>query len=64
MFHMGIQLLGSDPYRYDEFAAAWQTYCAGTFQAPIDTAYPLSEGAAAQEQMLRGEFFGKIVLEP
>ena len=64
MFHMGIQLLGSDPYRYDEFAAAWQTYCAGDFQAPIDTAYPLSEGAAAQQQMLRGEFFGKIVLEP
>lgn len=64
MFHMGIQLLGSDPYRYDEFAAAWQTYCTGDFKAPIDTVYPLSEGAAAQEQMLRGEFFGKIVLEP
>jgi NADPH:quinone reductase-like Zn-dependent oxidoreductase len=64
MFHMGLQLLGSDPYRYDEFAPAWATYCSGNFQAPIDTVYPLSQGAAAQDQMLRGEFFGKIVLEP
>lgn len=64
MFHMGIQLLGSDPYRYHEFAAAWQTYCDGGFQAPIDSVYPLAEGAAAQDQMLQGAFFGKIVLEP
>ncbi len=64
MFHMGIQLLGSDPYRYDEFAPAWSTYCNGNFQAAIDTVYPLAEGAAAQDQMLRNAFFGKIVLEP
>lgn len=64
MFHMGIQILGSDPYRYEEFTPAWTTYCEGDFVAPIDTVYPLSEGAAAQGQMLSGAFFGKIVLEP
>jgi len=64
MFHMGLRLLGSDPYRYEEFAPAWATYCEGDFEAPVDTVYPLAEAGDAQEQMLRGDFFGKIVLEP
>ena len=64
MYHMGIQILGSDPYRYEEFAPAWETYCKGNFKSVIDSVFPLSEGADAQEKMLRGEFFGKIVLEP
>lgn len=64
MFHMGIQILGSDPYRYEEFAEAWATYCDGSFQSPVDSVFPLAEGAAAQEKMLRSDFFGKIVLEP
>jgi NADPH:quinone reductase-like Zn-dependent oxidoreductase len=64
MFHMGIQVLGSDPYRYAEFAEAWDVYCAGDFVAAVDTVYPLAEAATAQDRMLRSDFFGKLVLEP
>jgi NADPH:quinone reductase-like Zn-dependent oxidoreductase len=64
MFHMGIQILGSDPYRYDEFAPAWAMYTQGAFQSPIDSVFPLADGAAAQDKMLRSDFFGKIILEP
>ncbi len=61
---MGIRILGSDPYRYHEFAEAWGLYSSGSFQAPVDSVFPLAEGAAAQDKMLRSDFFGKIVLEP
>ncbi len=64
LFHMGIRILGSDPYRYEEFGAAWRVYCDGDFVAPVDSVFPLAEGAAAQEKMLAADFFGKIVLEP
>ena len=64
MFHMGIQILGSDPYRYDEFVEAWKVYCAGSFAAPIDSVFALSDAAAAQDKMLRSDFFGKILLQP
>ncbi len=64
MFHMGIQILGSDPYRYEEFGAAWSMYVGGAFAAPIDSVFPLAEAAAAQDKMMRSDFFGKIVLEP
>jgi NADPH:quinone reductase-like Zn-dependent oxidoreductase len=64
LFHMGIQILGSDPYRYDEFARAWDVYTSHDFQAVVDSVFPLAEGAAAQDKMVRSDFFGKIVLEP
>ena len=64
MFHMGIRILGSDPYRYYEFAEAWGLYSTGQFQAAVDSVFPLAEGAAAQDKMLRSDFFGKILLEP
>lgn len=64
MYHMGLRLLGSDPYRYEEFGAAWKQYCESDFQAVVDSVYPLAEGAKAQEKVLSGDFFGKIILEP
>ena len=64
MFHMGISIMGSDPYRYEEFATAWNLYTGGSFQAPVDSVFALRDGADAQEKMLSSEFFGKIVLEP
>eukprot|EP01041_Mallomonas_annulata_P025790 gene25790-46915_t len=67
MFHMGIQILGSDPYRYEEFGEAWGVYCAsgpeGGFQAPVDSVFALADGAEAQQKMERSDFFGKILLE-
>jgi NADPH:quinone reductase-like Zn-dependent oxidoreductase len=64
MFHMGIQILGSDPYRYAEFGEAWAVYAGGDFQAPVDSVFALADGAEAQQKMERSDFFGKIVLEP
>lgn len=64
MFHMGISIIGSDPYRHDEFATAWNLYTSGSFQAPVDSVFALRDGADAQDKMLSSEFFGKIVLEP
>ena len=64
MYHMGLQILGSDPYRYEEFAPAWRQYCESDFDAVVDSVFPLAEGASAQDKLLSGDFFGKIILEP
>ncbi|GIR14265.1 MAG: hypothetical protein CM15mP25_0200 [Gammaproteobacteria bacterium] len=64
MYHMGLRILGSDPYRYEEFQPAWSTYCTGEFESVADSIFPLSEGAVAQNKLLQGDFFGKIILEP
>lgn len=63
-YHMGLQVLGSDPYRYEEFGPAWDHYCGGSFQAVVDSVFALGDGRLAQEKLERAEFFGKIVLEP
>ena len=64
LFSMGLKILGSDPFRYKEFGPAWEQYCAGNFQAAVDSVFPLAEGGKAQEKMLSGNFIGKILLEP
>jgi NADPH:quinone reductase-like Zn-dependent oxidoreductase len=64
MFHNRISILGSDDYRPEEFGPAWQMFCDGDFEVAIEREYPLDEAAAAQEQMLSGDFFGKILLRP
>lgn len=64
LFHMGLQILGSDPYRYEEFLPVWELYCEGGFHSEIDSVFPLAEGGAAQEKLLRNDVFGKILLEP
>lgn len=64
LFHMGLHIIGSDPYRPEEFGPVWETYCNGDFVAPVDSVMPLAEAAAAQERMFAGDLFGKIVLRP
>jgi NADPH:quinone reductase-like Zn-dependent oxidoreductase len=64
LFHSGITIKGSDPYRPEEFGPLWQTFCDARFPVAIDRTYHLSEAAAAQEQMLSSDFFGKILLVP
>jgi NADPH:quinone reductase-like Zn-dependent oxidoreductase len=64
LYHSGLTILGADPYRPEEFGPAWQTYCAGDFDAAIDSEYPLAEAGAAQERLQAGECFGKILLRP
>lgn len=64
LFHSGISIRGSDPYRPEEFAPAWSEFCSGDYQVAIDSAHPLSDAAEAQHKMLKGDFFGKILLAP
>ncbi|MYI55648.1 MAG: zinc-binding dehydrogenase [Acidimicrobiia bacterium] len=64
LFHMGLHIIGSDPYRPEEFGPVWEQYCGGDFVAPVDSVMPLSEAAAAQERMFASDLFGKIVLRP
>lgn len=64
LFHSGISILGSDPYRPDEMAPLWARYCAGDFDPCIDSTFPLTEAARAQSKMLSSDFFGKILLLP
>ncbi|MGH9211965.1 MAG: zinc-binding dehydrogenase [Acidimicrobiales bacterium] len=63
-YHMGLQILGSDPYRPDEFVAAWELFCAHDFDAVVDSEFSLAEAAVAQDKLQRSDFFGKILLRP
>ncbi len=64
LFHSGIRIMGSDPYGPEEFGPLWETYCTGDFEPVVDSIFPLRAAAEAQEKMLAGDFFGKIVLTP
>lgn len=64
MYHSGIRILGSDPYRSDEFAPAFTAFCEGGFDPVIDSEFPLADAGAAQQKMLTSNFFGKILLRP
>ncbi len=64
VFHSGIKILGSDPYRPEEFAPVWDTFCRGDFNVAIDSVFELSDAAEAQAKMLANDFFGKIMLKP
>lgn len=64
MYHMGLQILGSDPYRHDEFEGAWQSYCEAGFDPVIDSIFALEDGAQAQDKLQKGECVGKLILKP
>lgn len=64
LFHSGIKIMGSDPYRPEEFGPVWDTFCSGDFDVVIDSEYGLEDAGEAQNKMLSSDFFGKIVLRP
>ncbi|MEM8903207.1 MAG: zinc-binding dehydrogenase, partial [Actinomycetota bacterium] len=64
LFHSGISIHGSDPYRPEEFGPAWETFCSGGFEVVIDSEFALADAADAQGKMLASDFFGKILLRP
>jgi NADPH:quinone reductase-like Zn-dependent oxidoreductase len=64
LFHSGIKIFGSDPYHPDEFGPAWERFCADSQPPVIDSVFPLAEAAQAQERLLSGDHFGKILLRP
>jgi len=63
-YHFGMQLLGSDPYPYAEFAQMLELCWTAGFEPVIDTVYPLSEVVEAQRRLEAGDVSGKIVLVP
>ena len=64
VFHSGIKILGSDPYRPEEFGPVWDTFCGDSFNAAVDSVFDLADAADAQAKMLASDFFGKILLKP
>lgn len=64
LFHSGISILGSDPYRPEEFGPLWATFCAQRFPVAIDSEFALADAGAAQDKLASNDFFGKIVLRP
>ncbi|MDW3213985.1 MAG: zinc-binding dehydrogenase [Ilumatobacteraceae bacterium] len=64
LFHSGIKILGSDPYRPEEFGPVWQRFCDGDFQVVVDSVFPLEAAADAQHKLLSNDVFGKIILRP
>ena len=64
IFHSGSSIHGSDPYKPDEFGPVWQEFCSGNYKVEIDSVYSLEDAGDAQEKMISGDFFGKIILIP
>lgn len=64
LFHSGISIRGSDPYRPDEFEPVWKTFCEQRFPVAIDSEFALADAGAAQDKLAGNDFFGKILLRP
>ncbi|MGY6502111.1 MAG: zinc-binding dehydrogenase [Acidimicrobiales bacterium] len=64
LFHSRISILGSDPYRPEEFGPLWERFCAGGFDTPVSDVLPLDAAAEAQRRLEGNDVFGKLVLEP
>ena len=60
----GSKILGSDPYRPEEFGPTWERFCVGDFAHTVDAEYALADAAEAQARLEAGDVFGKIVLRP
>jgi NADPH:quinone reductase-like Zn-dependent oxidoreductase len=64
LFHSGISIIGSDPYRYREFAEAWEVYTSLAPAAVVADELALVDAAEAHRRMESGDFFGKLLLRP
>ena len=64
LFHSGISIRGSDPYRPEEFGPVWRTFCEQRFPVVIDSEFALADAGVAQDKLASNDFFGKILLRP
>ncbi len=64
LFHSGISIIGSDPYRPEEFGPVWNQFCERRFPVHIDSVFALADAGAAQDKLLGNDVFGKILLRP
>jgi NADPH:quinone reductase-like Zn-dependent oxidoreductase len=62
IFAKQITIFGSTMGTRRDWAALNQHLAAGELKPVVDQTFPLTEAAAAQETMARGEQFGKLVL--
>lgn len=63
VFGRQLTIIGSTMGSQSDFQQVMRLIFAGKLSVPIDRVYPLREARQAEERMLRGEHFGKIVLE-
>lgn len=64
LFHSDAKILGSGPYRPEEFGPVWDLYCQHAFPAIVDAEFALADAAAAQTRLEANDVFGKILLRP
>ncbi len=64
MFSKHISFIGSTMGTRADFARVMGLVFAGKLTPALDRTFPLTEARAAHDHMERGEFFGKIILEP
>lgn len=64
LFHSSAAILGSGPYRPEEFGTWWRHFCDRRFPQVIDAEYALADAGEAQLRLEHNEVFGKIVLRP
>lgn len=62
IFHKHLALIGSTMGTWNDFKTVMDLVFAGQLTPVLDRDYPLSEAAAAQARLERGEHFGKITL--
>ncbi len=63
IFGKHLSILGSTMGTLQDFATVMGLIFAGKLKAVIDQTFPLSDAAAAQGRLARGEQFGKITLD-
>lgn len=64
LHRMGIRVMGSDCYTYEEFERVLALYWRGGFLRIIDSEFPLAEAGNAQRRMDAEDLTGKILLKP
>lgn len=64
LFHNEVKILGSGPYRPEEFAPRWKMFCDGDFENVVDRVYGLESAGEAQAALEQSAVFGKVVLKP
>jgi NADPH:quinone reductase-like Zn-dependent oxidoreductase len=64
LYHMGIRILGVGPQSHRSFVAMLDHYWSGSYDAVVDSRYPLEKAADAQARLDAGDVFGKVLLQP
>lgn len=64
LYHMGIRILGVGPQGYRGFVEMLEHYWSGSYEAVVDSRYPLEKAADAQARLDAGDVFGKVLLHP